>query len=181
MHHGLSPRGRGNLVPVWDDVRVIGSIPAWAGEPGSGEDGPRLYKVYPRVGGGTPDGTPAECAAWGLSPRGRGNLDLLQFRLAVPRSIPAWAGEPSAGACFFRQQQVYPRVGGGTAHLHLDYVLLGGLSPRGRGNLQRPPGWRGRQGSIPAWAGEPPAGFKQPHEPRVYPRVGGGTRQRHII
>ena len=50
---GLSPRGRGNL----PHLRKLGpkprSIPAWAGEPG--DIGPifSLFKVYPRVGGGT--------------------------------------------------------------------------------------------------------------------------------
>ena len=30
----------------------------------------------------------------GLSPRGRGNLLSGTFQLFIPRSIPAWAGEP---------------------------------------------------------------------------------------
>ena len=50
-----------------------------------------------------------------------------------------------------------------------------GLSPRGRGNHAHLPMPRLRQGSIPAWAGEPSS---QPHNAgsgRVYPRVGGGT------
>ena len=32
-----------------------------------------LFKVYPRVGGGTIDGGFGVAARWGLSPRGRGN------------------------------------------------------------------------------------------------------------
>ncbi len=54
-------------------------------------------------------------------------------------------------------------------------LLVGGLSPRGRGNLainQLPdrPG-----GSIPAWAGEPAGNRYRDTRCRVYPRVGGGT------
>ena len=50
---GLSPRVRGNPIPVIVERLSEGSIPACAGEPGSG----RLYaldhQVYPRVCGGT--------------------------------------------------------------------------------------------------------------------------------
>ena len=52
----------------------------------------------------------------------------------------------------------YPRVGGGTRTKHCPPYLRMGLSPRGRGN---PYGNRCRvirNGSIPAWAGEPAVG-----------------------
>ena len=51
--YGLSPRGRGNhRVPVGDRI-VVGSIPAWAGEPPRAGTKLTRYRVYPRVGGGT--------------------------------------------------------------------------------------------------------------------------------
>ena len=73
--NGLSPRGRGNLVQkvlAGDSAR---SIPAWAGEPGQPIPCPSYPRVYPRVGGGTPLGCAARPVGYGLSPRGRGNLD----------------------------------------------------------------------------------------------------------
>ena len=137
---------------------LVGSIPAWAGEPLSTGPVVVILKVYPRVGGGT-------CrVAWrgqrvqGLSPRGRGN--------------PAGESE-SCLTCW-----VYPRVGGGT-HVPLhDGLLHGGLSPRGRGNriVRLRAGIRRR--SIPAWAGEPQFQHFPPCWMKVYPRVGGGTRDR---
>ena len=177
---------------------VTGSIPAWAGEPGT----PATKRVYPRVGGGT-----FTCA-----------------RRPDEGSIPAWAGEPAPHNEPGRWR-VYPRVGGGTPDTHHISPIADGLSPRGRGNPVRilvlgptpstwglsprgrgNPGWRGyrdrrssvglsprgrgnpwrmdmpypeaRQRSIPAWAGETVdvSGGSSMVRDRVYPRVGGGTR-----
>ena len=50
-----------------------------------------------------------------------------------------------------------------------------GLSPRGRGNHAPRDEWPGRDGSIPAWAGQPISGHIRIPRPRVYPRVGGAT------
>ena len=50
---GLSPRGRGNLFALLKAQVIRGSIPAWAGEPKREAGYNILYKVYPRVGGGT--------------------------------------------------------------------------------------------------------------------------------
>ena len=70
-------------------------------------------------------------------------------------SIPAWAGKPESGpqrAGIFR---VYPRVGGETSSCRSRRAVVGGLSPRGRGNRGRSTGSRQLSGSIPAWAGKP--------------------------
>ena len=50
----------------------------------------------------------------GLSPRGRGNLDIAPPLVGHRRSIPAWAGEPPLPVFIHRDGAVYPRVGGGT-------------------------------------------------------------------
>ena len=52
---------------------------------------------------------------------------------------------------------------------------MNGLSPRGRGNPNRATDTRYDYGSIPAWAGEPPAKYATMRRRTVYPRVGGGT------
>ena len=50
---GLSPRGRGNLADRAEHQPLIGSIPAWAGEPWRVNWWSIALGVYPRVGGGT--------------------------------------------------------------------------------------------------------------------------------
>ena len=50
---GLSPRMRGNPHSGGQGVGVLGSIPAYAGEPRRRSDSCRAAKVYPRVCGGT--------------------------------------------------------------------------------------------------------------------------------
>ena len=173
----------------------MGSIPAWAGEPAA--ELPRRGRrwVYPRVGGGTHAPSQSGQNSKGLSPRGRGNLDLSQLNTSLPGSIPAWAGEPYSAASTQKGAEVYPRVGGGTPlHLHRVHDIYGlsprgggtrqanrnfqhptGLSPRGRGNLLHSMPLSAAQGSIPAWAGEPVATIGDYPLQWVYPRVGGGT------
>ena len=50
---GLSPRVRGNQDSPFDDVRLVRSIPACAGEPLSTACPHGDAEVYPRVCGGT--------------------------------------------------------------------------------------------------------------------------------
>ena len=71
-------------------------------------------------------------------PRGRGNLYVVNVTDETYRSIPAWAGQPHQKMRRPRSAGVYPRVGGATVPTPL-YTMYGwGLSPRGRGNLDRP-------------------------------------------
>ena len=159
---------------------IIGSIPAWAGEPLAAVLDEQHHRVYPRVGGGTPFVQFGASRAFGLSPRGRGNLARYTCGRTGYRSIP--------------------RVGGGTAESAPTHTWGSGLSPRGRGNpiqnvpvarcLRSIPAWRGNpsrntddrhlQGSIPAWAGEPIIPILILCPLRVYPRVGGGTSWSHL-
>ena len=129
---GLSPRVRGNPhVPI-RDVRIVGSIPACAGEPPrlpsrccdhqvypacAGEperrpSRPALPRVYPRVCGGTPLRLMVVHPFDGLSPRVRGNR--MCWGAAHPdfRSIPACAGEPMPPLASVVKYTVYPRVCG---------------------------------------------------------------------
>ena len=156
------------------------SIPAWAGEPHQVFGAAGHFGVYPRVGGGTFSFSLRRSAISGLSPRGRGNLAFGLFRPRRAGSIPAWAGEPWAGPFPWLRSAVYPRVGGGTGRRKARRQPIGGLSPRGRGNPSGHARPHFAERSIPAWAGEPPV---QPHQQRghkVYPRVGGGTRDMGI-
>ena len=143
--------------------------------------GRRSSRVYPRVCGGTEPSPAGGCVMQGLSPRVRGNLDGILHRLSDGGSIPACAGEPSPAPVPPTPPTVYPRVCGGTVR-HAGYTPgAGGLSPRVRGN---PGGFRRRRpagGSIPACAGEPPAGDGSTRQARVYPRVCGGTTSGPIL
>ena len=91
---GLSPRVRGNhgYAVAWRNVDR--SIPACAGEPWVCRRLAQRGPVYPRVCGGT--GKCQPCQEWrvGLSPRVRGNPQLVQRLGKKVGSIPACAGEP---------------------------------------------------------------------------------------
>ena len=112
----------------------------------------------------------------GLSPRGRGNLKLKEPVGIELGSIPAWAGEPDPGYRTEGENTVYPRVGGGTLAGIINLTTKEGLSPRGRGNRHRTVGGDALVGSIPAWAGEPYTPGRVVNQGKVYPRVGGGTK-----
>ena len=91
----------------------------------------------------------------GLSPRVRGNHQLVVADSHVVGSIPACAGEPSPVEYSPGHRSVYPRVCGGT---HLGRMFQEVLE------------W-----SIPACAGEPTWHWPRSGCSRVYPRVCGGT------
>ena len=155
-----------------------------------------VFRVYPRVCGGTSSTTIGFSSSVGLSPRVRGNLGLANLLATVDGSIPACAGEPCLRLFRRRGNRVYPRVCGGTGPVGVYRHTDEGLSPRVRGNLVlvltdpslqgsipacagEPPGTsptgRRRQGSIPACAGEPVGVCRVTESKRVYPRVCGGT------
>ena len=172
---GLSPRVRGNRCRTTAPPFTCRSIPACAGEPRRARWWWPTSGVYPRVCGGTPRVSKAERRAKGLSPRVRGNPDLEIDPLIRPRSIPACAGEPDGGQAVEHDDQVYPRVCGGTRQRLKSVTGDGGLSPRVRGNHHQAEFLPGDPGSIPACAGEPSDGRENGVPLRVYPRVCGGT------
>ena len=172
---GLSPRGRGNLLPSKGRPLPSRSIPAWAGEPSTYRFSLPSIAVYPRVGGGTRSIARINRVVIGLSPRGRGNPSAAFLFSLAAGSIPAWAGEPDPRRPPNDSGSVYPRVGGGTFFCRHTNRCQGGLSPRGRGNLVATDQHVRYQRSIPAWAGEPFHSTNPPRATTVYPRVGGGT------
>ena len=111
-------------------------------------------EVYPRVGGGNSIQTVHQTRQEGLSPRGRGKLDIRGQLIVRWRSIPAWAGETNYDGIRGGEYEVYPRVGGGNANNNVPHDNIGGLSPRGRGKRWECAPADDAPGSIPAWAGE---------------------------
>ena len=71
---GLSPHGRGNRDACDGHRRLLGSIPARAGEPSTRARSIGTKRVYPRTGGGTGVSVADLRGVYGLSPHGRGNL-----------------------------------------------------------------------------------------------------------
>ena len=135
---GLSPRGRGNLVPVGGRGAADRSIPAWAGQPRRELRVAINIRVYPRVGGATDIAFCYQLVAMGLSPRGRGNPAAAARGYRPAGSIPAWAGQPTSTTTSACTTGVYPRVGGATIAAGRCAATVDGLSPRGRGNLIEP-------------------------------------------
>ena len=111
---GPSPRGRGNLVVIADIRGLLGTIPAWAGEPESRARRSAAKGDHPRVGGGTQAIDIARQVGLGPSPRGRGNPRRPVPVKRVFGTIPAWAGEPPCPAASSVAPRDHPRVGGGT-------------------------------------------------------------------
>ena len=132
-----------------------------------------IVGVYPRAGGGTTVNLNDIKKFRGLSPRRRGNLSGSVGESRGEGSIPAQAGEPRC--CQPRPwiHGVYPRAGGGTGGLLNPEQANLGLSPRRRGNHRHGCLQSGKQGSIPAQAGEPGTPKLETRHARVYPRAGG--------
>ena len=154
---------------------AVRSIPAWAGKPHPVGFHPVRLRVYPRVGGETPDGEVRRYQSHGLSPRGRGNPRWQRTPTSSKRSIPAWAGKPCLEDSIACCPMVYPRVGGETPMTGVGRNVDLGLSPRGRGNPPRILRIWFSLGSIPAWAGKPAPVTQSKAARWVYPRVGGET------
>ena len=113
-------------------------------------------------------------AIWGLSPRVRGNLVLLDRFSRAYGSIPACAGESISPTRAVSSAEVYPRVCGGISVQRGSDHANRGLSPRVRGNPACCRYRRVRGRSIPACAGESSASAPARAAPGVYPRVCGG-------
>ncbi len=112
----------------------------------------------------------------GSSPRVRGTPDGLAGRVALPRFIPACAGNAASPAASAARASVHPRVCGERGAIYWLPRDSAGSSPRVRGTLRRGrrPGTRLR--FIPACAGNACSGTGcSPNSP-VHPRVCGERR-----
>ncbi len=171
--YGLSPRMRGSrchrdLLPS-----RRGSIPAYAGKPGSGPRSRLRPRVYPRVCGEALPVQRTHRCRQGLSPRMRGSLANAVNAIPGHRSIPAYAGKPGMVCSSARAFRVYPRVCGEARLRVIVRGLLVGLSPRMRGSRTLTRDGQGYRGSIPAYAGKPTIPGAVHGSAVVYPRVCG--------
>ena len=152
---GLSPRVRGNPEGRGAGRRILGAIPASAGEPITYCKPREINRGYPRECGGTSDSGRGPSGEGGLSPRVRGNPSTPPVRAARRRAIPASAGEPVSPHLARQLRQGYPRECGGTVIRQRNTSGRQGLSPRVRGNRSRGRSMRRDSRAIPASAGEP--------------------------
>ena len=178
---GLSPRVRGKPPARIGPGRLIGSIPACAGEATANTARITGRAVYPRVCGGSRRAADPERHRQGLSPRVRGKPGCGVGETGRHRSIPACAGEAPARYTGHSGLAVYPRVCGGSPSPAPAADPALGLSPRVRGKQGYRLDVNNILRSIPACAGE--AWCWIPFRPpwAVYPRVCGGSwgRRRH--
>ena len=174
---GLSPRLRGNHDVMRVNRPFLRSIPAPAGEPRRTGRHQQRNAVYPRACGGTPPHWTASATERGLSPRLRGNHDVMRVNRPFLRSIPAPAGEPRRTGRHQQRNAVYPRACGGTPPHWTASATERGLSPRLRGNHDVMRVNRPFLRSIPAPAGEPRRTGRHQQRNAVYPRACGEPRR----
>ena len=109
---GLSPRVRGTRYRRTGFVVSMGSIPACTGNPPRSASLPSGHGVYPRVYGEPAPIERRNQTEYGLSPRVRGTLHIVNGLVPHIRSIPACTGNPLAGHHPRLCRVVYPRVYG---------------------------------------------------------------------
>ena len=172
---GLSPPTRGSPVRQEVHLRVVGSIPAHAGEPDCTMSWSEPVRVYPRPRGGAAHSMTCLRMFPGLSPPTRGSPLDFDPTDAPDGSIPAHAGEPFFIATSATEIGVYPRPRGGAASNVLARLGNGGLSPPTRGSPSFLVFRRDQCRSIPAHAGEPESDSAMGTINRVYPRPRGGA------
>ncbi len=172
---GLSPRLRGNLLKSSFGSPSHRSIPALTGKPARPRDRGLAAQVYPRAYGETSGGPGASTTTTGLSPRLRGNRELLVAGNGEPRSIPALTGKPEYHRRIEAIERVYPRAYGETLACRHSLPQERGLSPRLRGNRLQGRARGQGVGSIPALTGKPEMHVFRYWKRWVYPRAYGET------
>ena len=178
---GLSPPTRGIQWRELCGVVRGGSIPAYAGDPRVAPVSAVQGAVYPRLRGGSRLDRLPNPPAHGLSPPTRGILRRVRIPRRVQRSIPAYAGDPPVKAIAAPSHWVYPRLRGGSPLYPPIAIAWTGLSPPTRGIRQRFAVNISGCGSIPAYAGDPPAYYPALRQRMVYPRLRGGSMRNRMI
>ena len=173
---GPSPQVRGKHRLIAKRRPPLGSIPASAGETGSGRPSRWQTEVHPRECGGNGQRGTIGWKMWGPSPRVRGKPFDSAGLVFARRSIPASAGETEWRSDPGCRSWVHPRECGGNADFRPTSKRYAGPSPRVRGKPSRLSAVHPRLGSIPASAGETRPGASTSLRASVHPRECGGNR-----
>jgi len=155
---GPSPLARGRLRQVLPDANHVGTIPARAGETLWGIGLPGLPRDHPRSRGGDAFGDTTSSTLPGPSPLARGRHIHLVIREPLEGTIPARAGETSAGYTSSSPCGDHPRSRGGDIGGKAAKSAEQGPSPLARGRRAEDSHSRRAEGTIPARAGETGSG-----------------------
>jgi len=179
---GPSPRLRGKRGTSPPASPRPGSIPAPAGETYTIPLSAFETQVHPRACGGNGWSWCRTSIVPGPSPRLRGKPQRAPPEDQPSGSIPAPAGETSAGSSRGSTIWVHPRACGGNCRRSLANRQVAGPSPRLRGKLGSAPTSGIVLWSIPAPAGETVRRWHDPYQHEVHPRAcGGNYRRRYLL
>ena len=172
---GPSPLTRGSRPRVHRANRRMGSIPAHAGQPESGESDSSDKTVHPRSRGAAAASAAPSICVMGPSPLTRGSRRRVAVTKQPTRSIPAHAGQPRASGSASTPPRVHPRSRGAAREEPTIRLRPKGPSPLTRGSLRGEPKAPSRGRSIPAHAGQPRTLRCALWPPGVHPRSRGAA------
>ena len=173
---GSSPRVRGTLVSDTKVKRVVGIIPACAGNTSQLSTYAMSTWDHPRVCGEHAIASVYDESIPGSSPRVRGTLCRPSRYRPDPGIIPACAGNTLSSRTWRRRTRDHPRVCGEHSTPKRLCVCDSGSSPRVRGTLHAEKALRVRHGIIPACAGNTIVENVVEELSRDHPRVCGEHR-----
>ena len=159
---GSSPRVRGTLLESSWTVRLVGIIPACAGNTWPEASSSTGFRDHPRVCGEHVRPTPEAPSLVGSSPRVRGTLQRFEPHGFCRGIIPACAGNTYVRHDGPRFRGDHPRVCGEHPSEIVRTPWGTGSSPRVRGTLVPESSWTVRFGIIPACAGNTYTPFDLP-------------------
>ncbi len=172
---GLSPHARGKRLVLISSMVSLGPIPACAGETPGSTSTLSAPRAYPRMRGGNFRKIHAAWSRSGLSPHARGKHSASRWNKHHAGPIPACAGETDDFVKRHDFPWAYPRMRGGNGLSVQRCRSRWGLSPHARGKHVGVRDLHGKQGPIPACAGETRR-VRQPRSLRgAYPRMRGGN------
>ena len=179
--NGPSPLARGKLKSLPNELFMLGTIPARAGETWQCQGGGAVDRDHPRSRGGnraTSYGVPGR---WGPSPLARGKLLGIAFFQVGVGTIPARAGETRTGASSLGRVRDHPRSRGGNRDLSNCSDYDEGPSPLARGKRKLLRCAASIPGTIPARAGETVSAQIHQHRARDHPRSRGGNSPGRLL
>ena len=173
---GSSPRVRGRLLFALFAARLVGLIPASAGQTSGSPPGAHRRRAHPRECGADRASSHRQSATQGSSPRVRGRPSGPGSGLAGLGLIPASAGQTPLRALRGSVGRAHPRECGADRELRASRDVSAGSSPRVRGRHTSCHSDDGLGGLIPASAGQTSTTRKEPSVGTAHPRECGADR-----
>ena len=172
---GTSPHLRGNLAGLGIQHLCPGDIPAPAGQPEWADNPEAPPGGHPRTCGATVRAFVKRGYYLGTSPHLRGNRHQVLHHVLGQRDIPAPAGQPATWRPTSTGGSGHPRTCGATGGGTQWAAITNGTSPHLRGNRDETLISEAYQRDIPAPAGQPIIGWRDPGQREGHPRTCGAT------